>query len=325
MSKKSLSYLVFKSKEPLYVNDANINRLFNIDLECDGVFGSIDTRCVLSVPVIASSTNNPGNQDSGPQFSKSLAHRKHTLQLEKQQRVVGVLQAFNKRLRQNTGLHADDVIAQAHAASFDKVDGDIMGVCCNMLRGHIKRVEALLLIERQFSYLDKLAGLTVDSLRSYLPPIPSIEDIDPIKLARSIENKVQKMLHVSKVRLFVVGSPPGYPAAHPISGRLGSQRLEQALRSREQIKLLSKAMHMKNEKDSKRQEALGISTPYGIKSQNPLYRRRLKQHKNLGVLLKVWHVRKELDYNMQMSEQRKYTDLFSGICGQVLETRKYLM
>ena len=152
-----------------------------------------------------------------------------------------------------------------------------------------------------------------------------IEDIDPIKLARSIENKVQKMLHVSKVRLFVVGSPPGYPAAHPISGRLGSQRLEQALRSREQIKLLSKAMHMKNEKDSKRQEALGISTPYGIKSQNPLYRRRLKQHKNLGVLLKVWHVRKELDYNMQMSEQRKYTDLFSGICGQVLETRKYLM
>ena len=83
-------------------------------------------------------------------------------------------------------------------------------------------------------------------------------------------------------------------------------------------------MHMKNEKDSKRQEALSISTPYGIKSQNPLYRRRLKQHKNLGVLLKVWHVRKELDYNMQMSEQRKYTDLFSGICGQVLETRKYL-
>ena len=144
MSKKSLAYVVFKSKEPLYINDANINSLFNIDLECDGVFGSIDTRCVLSVPVIASSINHSGNQNSGPQFSKSLAHRKRTLELEKQQRVVGVLQAFNKRLRQNTGLHADDVIAQAHAASFDKVDGDIMRVCCNMLRGHIKRVEALL-------------------------------------------------------------------------------------------------------------------------------------------------------------------------------------
>ena len=37
--KEKLIVLGFKSKEPLYVNDANINRLFNIDLECDGVLG----------------------------------------------------------------------------------------------------------------------------------------------------------------------------------------------------------------------------------------------------------------------------------------------
>lgn len=83
-------------------------------------------------------------------------------------------------------------------------------------------------------------------------------------------------------------------------------------------------MHVQNKNDSRRKEALGISTPFGEKSRDPLYRRRLKQHNNLGVLLKVWHVRKELDHRMQMTEQRKYTDLFSGICGQVLETRKYI-
>lgn len=72
-------------------------------------------------------------------------------------------------------------------------------------------------------------------------------------------------------------------------------------------KLLSKAMHIQNKKDEKRKQALGLSSS---KATNATYRRRLKQHNNLGLLLQVWHVRKDLDYNMQMTEQRKYTDLF---------------
>jgi hypothetical protein len=204
-------------------------------------------------------------------------------------------------------LHANDVQAQAHAASFDNVDIDVMNVCCGMLTQHIKRIEAALLVDRQFSYLTKLSNLSLDCSRSYLPPIPSIEEVDPVKLARGIEQAVGKLLHVSGVRIFIVGVPPGHPASHPISGPLGSQRLEQAIRSREQIKLLSKAMHIQNKKDEKRKQALGLSSS---KATNTTYRRRLKQHNNLGLLLQVWHVRKDLDYNMQMTEQRKYTDLF---------------
>ena len=213
-------------------------------------------------------------------------------------------------LRQNTGLHANDLQAQAHAASFDTVDDDIMKMCCKMLTRHIKRIEAGLLVERQFSYLHKLSQLNLDCFRSYLPPIPSIEEVDPIKLVKGIEKFVGKLLHASGVRLFIVGIPPGHPATHPISGPFGSQRLEQALRSREQLKLLSKAMHVQNKQDEKRKHALGLSGSSSSANGNPTYRRRLKQHNNLGVLLQVWHVRKELDYNMQMTEQRKYTDLF---------------
>ncbi len=204
-------------------------------------------------------------------------------------------------------MHANDLQAQARAASFDNVDNDIMSACCKMLAMHIKRIEAAMLVDRQFLYLTKLSDLTLDCFRSYLPPIPSIEEADPVKLARGIENVVSKLLHVSGVRIFIVGIPPGHPATHPISGPLGSQRLEQAIKAREQIKLLSKAMHIQNQQDEKRKRALGLSSSQIL---NPTYRRRLKQHNNLGTLLQVWHVRKELDYNMQMTEQRKYTDLF---------------
>ena len=98
MSKKSLAYSAFKSKESIFVNDASSNYQFNIDLECDGVFGSVDTRCVLSTPVIATSADGVEKNENAPELSKSLSHRKHTLELEKQRRVIGVVQAFNKRM-----------------------------------------------------------------------------------------------------------------------------------------------------------------------------------------------------------------------------------
>lgn len=97
MSKKSLAYQVFKSKDSIVINDTNSNYLFNIGLECDGVFGSVDTRCVISTPVIATSSDDVDSREDSIELSKSLPHRKYTLALEKQRHVVGVLQAFNKR------------------------------------------------------------------------------------------------------------------------------------------------------------------------------------------------------------------------------------
>ena len=72
LCQRKASYLVFRARNRC-VNDANINRLFNIDLECGSVWVNRHALCSV-VPVIASSTNNPETKIVGHNF-QSLAHK----------------------------------------------------------------------------------------------------------------------------------------------------------------------------------------------------------------------------------------------------------
>ncbi len=97
VSKQSLAYLVFKSKDSIVINDTNTNHQFNVGLECDGVFGSVDTRCVISTPVIASSNGDIPAGENKTELTSSLTRHRHTMAVANQCHVIGVLQAFNKR------------------------------------------------------------------------------------------------------------------------------------------------------------------------------------------------------------------------------------
>jgi hypothetical protein len=311
-TKKSISALIMKDAEEMkhdsiIMNEANYDRRFNLDVEADGVFGTVDTRCVISTPVVSI---EEASDDS--QISPNMKQRSRSMSIASKPRVISILQAFNKKLRPNTGLQANDLSAQATAASFDKIDEAFMNIAAKGVALAIQRVKAETLVEKQFSYLSHLSNLTFNCMRGYLPYMPSIEKVDPIKLVGSIEAQVRQFLRVQGARVFVVGTPPGHPAVHPVSGNLGSHQLEIALKSRK----LSKALGVGKKKTN-------IFGGRARASENGPGRARLNQHRMMNSMLKVWHVREEVGLSEKgVTNVRHYTDLFSGITGEVLSSKK---
>lgn len=314
-SKKSIAAVTREKESPVNINDCNYDSRFHIDLEVDGVFGTVNTRCTIAAPVVVDGCEDEnGSPTNTPSKPVGNRHRTRSMSLASKSTVIAVLQAFNKNLRPNTGLHSDDLAAQAAAATFEHIDEAFMAIASKSVSRTIVRVQAEMLVEKQFSYLRNLASMTHKCFRKYLPAVPSIESIDPIRLATSIEEHVSSFLRVEACRIFIVGAPPGHPSLHPASGPLGSTKLELALKSREQVKAIGLAIGSKYSKATSRHSQAMLKN-----------RKQMTQRRMFEGMLKVWHAHEEL--NLTGTDQsnlvRRFTDLFTGISGNVLATKKH--